>query len=78
MKEGFEMTRQTSHPKTRSRRERALAQRKDELQAWESGEAHTKNIRSWVNGADQEDQKNRKIKICKEDIFALERKLFTH
>ncbi len=72
------MTRQTSHPKTRSRRERALAQRKDELHAWESGEAHTQNVGSWVNGADQEAQKDRKIKICKEDISALERKLFVH
>ncbi len=72
------MTRHTTSHKMRSRRERALLQRKDELQAWESGEAHTKNIGSWVNGVDQEAQKDRKIKICKEDISALERKLFVH
>ncbi len=70
------MARQTTHPQLRSRQERALTQRKAELQAWESGTANTAHIRSWRPDTDQEGQTERKIGLCKEEISKLEKKLF--
>ncbi len=70
------MARQTTHPQKRNRQEKALLQRKDELQAWKSGEANTDHVSSWISDQDEVAQKERKIKVCKEDISALEKKLF--
>ncbi len=68
------MARQTTHPQKRGRREKALLQRKNELQAWESGTIHTDRVSSWVPGHDQEGQKERKIDICKKEIAILEKR----
>ncbi len=70
------MAKRTTNPQKRNRQEKALIQRKDELQAWESGEANTAHVSSWVNDQDEVAQKERKIKVCKEDISFLEKKLF--
>ncbi len=70
------MARQTTHLQKKSRRERALTQRKAELQAWENGTTNTDHVASWVTGTDQEGQTDRKIGLCKEEISKLEKKLF--
>ncbi len=72
----FKMIRPTTNPQKRGRQERALLQRKHELQLWESGEINTDNVASWSPSQNHEDQKDKKIHICKEEIASLEKKLF--
>lgn len=65
-----------THPRTRSRRERALAQRQKELAEWQNPDSErVKKYTSELQFADPDKAVARKILGCEQDIEHLTKKL---